>query len=69
MNRKHIRTLKRIAEAYRYAEESHPEEFLDELMSYEFLQEAARMELEIIAQQTSKAKMRKGGTCKRGHKH
>ena len=68
MNRRHIRTLKRIAEAYRCAEEDHPEEFLDELMSYEFLQETARIELETMAAQTSKRK-KGGGKCKSGNVH
>lgn len=60
-DRRHIKTLKRIAEAYREAEENHPEEYLDELMSYEFLQESARMELEIKAMEASNKKTRRKG--------
>ena len=67
-DRRHIKTLKRIAEAYREAEENHPEEYLDELMSYEFLQETAWIELETMAAQTSKRK-KGGGKCKSGYDH
>ena len=60
-DRRHIKTLRRIAEAYRRAEEDN--EGYEDIMAYEFLQETAKMELEIIATETSKHRKnrRKGG--------
>ncbi len=60
-DRRHIKSLRRIAQAYRVAEEN--DDGYEDLMAYEFLQEAAKMELEIIATETNKHRKskRKGG--------
>lgn len=60
-DRRHVKTLRKLAQAYRETEEN--SDGYEDLMAYEFLQEAAKMELEIIATETSKhrKKKRKGG--------
>ena len=60
-DRRHVKTLRKLAQAYREMEET--SYGYEDLMAYEFLQEAAKMELEIIATETSKhrKKKRKGG--------
>ena len=60
-DRRHVKTLRKLAQTYREAEEN--SDGYEDLMAYEFLQEAAKMELEIIATETSKhkKKKRKGG--------
>ena len=61
-DRRHVKTLRKLAQAYRETEEN--SYGYEDLMAYEFLQEAAvKMELEIIATETSKhrKKKRKGG--------
>ena len=63
-DRRHVKTLRKLAQAYREAEEN--SDGYEDLMAYEFLQETAKMEHEIIATETSKHRKnkRKGASCK-----